>query len=193
MKYLILSLMLFAVVTVAAVPIDSGLFDSTSPVLLRTGVWTETDFTYAIGASALSTTAGSLTFDMYTTGFTLFFLYNPAGGDVDVCVDMDCVSIDTAGGESRGRLDMSGYDSGFKTVTVTPTGGTFYFDAVYIWHDEPMNPMTSGIEQEFSYGGETHTGFFAFSFTTGELVIILLLTFMAVLQIADFVRGMIHE
>jgi hypothetical protein len=203
MKRLIPLLLFLIVPTVFATPIEPGLVNSESPVLVYAGSWTTNDtFAYAIDGTVQQTMDGSVVFDIYGDGFTLFFLYAADGIDVDVCIEVDCVTISTAGTASRGRADFANLDSGLKQVVISPTApdmvNSFYFDGLYIYPDAPPTPEPEStpvgiINQEFTYGGETLKGQYHFVLTAGDSVITILLSTLTLVSLAHLVLGIWKE
>ncbi len=185
-------LALFSILAVPiAVPIAPGLLDSDSPILSYTGNWiTQNEIAYAVGESARSTSTGSVEFDVYTTGFTLFFLYQVGGGDIEVCIESDCVQIETDGAAAAGRAEFTDLDAGFKAVTVSPmTATSILFDGVYVHPDPPALDEQRLTSEPFTVGVEPteYVGTYILSMTAGEVIVSLLLATLVSLTIVRMV------
>lgn len=189
MKHFTLSLML-----ALFVPVLPGLVDSDSPLPVYSGVWlTDETITYAIGGSARYTNdnTATISFDVYTDGFTLFFLYTPGGGDVDMCIDGDCVTVSTDGTASMGRADFTDLAAGLKNVTVEVTTTPFYFDALYVF---PLPEDVSSVSSTFTTtGGTEYTSEYHFSFTAGEVATVVLLAMLIIVQVSNLVMWLWHR
>lgn len=171
-----------------AVPIAPGIVDSDSPILVYNGSWMTVTNPAAVGGSVESTSDGSVTFDLYTSGFTLFWITG-VNAAIEVCIDAECVALDVSGSGEAGRGDFTGLPTGTKSVIVTPTAGNFMLDAVYIYPDPPTVEQSSGavVKDTFDFGGESYSVAYRFSFTAGELVVISLLAFIGTIQLAGMV------
>lgn len=185
MKRLMLFPILLVAVGVAAAPIAPGFVDSTSPIFNFAGSWSTESNVIAIGESVQTSAGGSVSFESYTQGFTLYFLYSPNGNDVDVCIDSSCVTLSTLGGESRGKADFTLLPAGQKAITITASG-VFKFDGIYIYPDAPPTDESSLFEFE----GETYSGKLENTITTGDALTAILLTVLAVINISQLVIGM---
>ena len=181
MKTLLLFTLLFA-------PIGPGMFNEDHPALSYVGSWVdETNIAYAVSGSARSTSSGSVNFDVYGTGFRLFFLYAPGSPNVEVCIDLDCVNLSTDGVASSGRADFTDLQPGPKQITVTAIeAGTWYFDGVYVYPDSAINSPQI-VSEPFFVEGTEYTGTIDLSFTAGEIVNALLLAALVGLLIVNTV------
>ncbi|MEO1442444.1 MAG: hypothetical protein AAFV33_18735 [Chloroflexota bacterium] len=180
---------LFSLITVLLVPLAPGtLIDSTSPVLVYSGSWlTDDTVSYAEGGSARysSNVDASITFDVDTTGFTVFFLYTSGGGNFDVCIDDNpCTTITTDGLPAQGRVTFDELETGLKTVVLDVVSGPVYFDAVYVY---PYTRTGSQTQTTFTTGGETQTGTYIYSITAGEVAIVVLLVALVVIQLSNWI------
>lgn len=180
--------------TLLAAPIDTGLADSDNPAFTYSGAWATQEFAYAIGGTARTTssTSASVSFEVYSDGFTVFFLYGTSGTDMDVCIDEECVTVETAGAAARGRADFTELNTSRKAVTIQPadplTGSTLAFDGVYI-HPSAPDVDTSNLESQFTFEGVDYTGNFSLSLSAGEVTITLLLIVLILVQLVTFISG----
>jgi len=193
MRYSVLVFLLFAVPALAA-PVSPGLLDDDSPVLTYTGSWVESSESYAIGGAARSASSGSITFDMYADGLTVYFLYSTGGGDMDVCIDSDCVTVSTDGGGASGRVDVTGLGTGLKSVSISPSSATsISFDALYIYPNPPDGADTAirSISSEFVVTEDetevTYTGRYILSYTAGEITLAVLVSVLIIIQTGNLV------
>lgn len=172
---------------VEAVPIEPGFFDSSSPVLIYVGAWTTITDADAVGGDLETTSSGSLAFDLFTGGFTLF-VQTGDGSTVDVCIEDDCTPLDLDGGGEFARADFTALGSGAKSVTVTATAGTFAFDGVYVHPDAPITqPVDEHPDGQFEFGEFAYTTKFPLIITAGELTLIVLISFLSSIQMANLV------
>jgi hypothetical protein len=193
MKRFIAILIISIAINVEAAPLQEGLTDNTNPVLSYSGTWSEIESVdaYAYGGTFQQTTdvSATLTFETYAPGITIFFIYDPLGDDVEVCVDMDCLTVSTLGAASIGSMELSNFAYGLKNITVakvTNDVSAFNFDAIYI---HPYNESEANSEQltTFELDGQTYTGVFVLRITSGEAMIVLLLSSLIALQLFSLI------
>jgi len=193
MKTLLAFLLILTTYKILAVPLDAGFFDNESPVLTYSGSWTHAvTSSIAINGTTDTSTAVSdtLTFDLFSEGFTLFYLFESDGADIEVCVDGDCIDLATVGGASNGRAEFTDLDYGLKYVSITNTdGNTFYFDGVYIYPTDLVTNNSQWSQQSYSFsnGGTAYTGVVDFVFSSGEIALVVILSVSLSIQIVRFV------
>lgn len=195
MRLIILILLsTYLINSVAAAPLPEGLNDDRSILVSYSGVWTEATEAAAYASTVSETTDSSavLTLETYAQGFTLFFVYDATGAAVDICVDADCTSLDTLGATAQGNIEFTALASGLKTITIqknTVDSNVFRFDALYI-HPTPSESITTENQQTvtFNYDGMEYTGVHDLYVSSGDIAIILILLFIALLQVAQLIE-----
>lgn len=201
MKTLTLLLIIFiAVPTMAAMPLQEGITDDSSITLEYTGTWSTVSEASAFGSSYASTTdvSATLSWQTYATGFTLFYILTPTGGDIELCIDVNCQTLPTAGSTSQAALTLTGLSNTLKSITLTKLtddGLPISFDAVYIYPSQPLEVPDDSylIAQHFEYESSMYTGVLDLRITSGDVAIILLLLFLIVIQIGQLVAQVIER
>jgi len=132
MRRLIL-LYLLIVGTVAAVELESGFYDDDSPLLTYAGTWTPATDAIANGGaySESSSPGASVSFETRSTAITIYYLSHAAGPDVEICVDAECSTINTAGADAATSAALSDLNDGLKIITLTSDSG-IRFDGIYV-------------------------------------------------------------
>lgn len=179
---------------VMGAPLDEGLKDDTYIVLDYSGSWSQVASAVALAGNYSQTTdiTASVSFDVYSEGFTVYFIYEATGSSMEVCIDATCSTVSTVGATARGVAEFTGLSEGLKTVTISKVvddGLTISLDAVYVHPQEDVSPTPSPnlVYTDFDYEGTTYTGLINLSLSSGEIVIVLLLGVIVLTQFARFV------
>lgn len=183
--------------TSAQSPLPSDLYDDSYFVLAYTGAWARVADTNALGNSVSQTTlAGStVSFQTYATGFDLFYTFTPTGdASVLVCIDATCSTINTNGAPATGRATFTGLPAGLKVVEISKQvadGSDFNFDGIYLHPATPEEVPTTEtvLMNEYTYNGELYTGSIAMSMDAGQVAMLRLLVFIAVISTLQLITG----
>lgn len=192
MRNLILLLLITIASTAYAGPLQTGLIDDTNPVLDYTGTWSDGSYVDAYGGGYQTTSdvSASLLFETYATGFTLFFIYDALGDDVEVCVELDCTTVSTMGMVDVGKIELTALASGLKSVTVskvTADTSVFLFDALYVHPEASAISEVTEQQIEFDLEGQTFTGLLDLRITSGDAIQVMLLMAIFVLMVFRFI------
>lgn len=198
MKRLILLLLIMTTANaISAAPLQEGFVDDSHPLLVYSGTWQAGTYSEAYGGGNyqfVDDEIATVSFETFATGVTIFFIYDPSGDDVEICVDSDCTTFSTLGAVNVGTIELSDLSNDVKTITlskVTADTSVFAFDALYI---HPSNESEASTESilEFDYDGQTYSGVLDFRITSGDALIILMqviiasfLMFSLILQIGN--------
>lgn len=181
-------------IAVSGAPLDQGLKDDTYIVLNYSGSWSQVASAVALAGNYSQTTdiSASVSFDVYSEGFTVYFIYEATGSDMQICIDGSCSTVSTVGATARGQAEFTGLSEGLKTVTISKVvddGLTISLDAVYVHPQQDVSPTPPPnlVYTDFDYEGTTYTGLIDLSLTSGEIVIVLLLGVMLTTQLARVV------
>lgn len=206
-----LLLMFTLVPTADAVPIEPGMHDDRSDLFVYNVDWTEGTATRPVNGtySRGNVYGDNVTFDTYSDGFTLFFLYISNASAIDVCVNATCTVIYTASNSVdfpsapasgiRGQVDFTSLGTGLKNVSITiiddpnyVTGDDFYFDAVYIHPYEAVEEETNvgdAITQDFTFENQPYVGALHLNLDAGDIMLILLMVVLVLVQLGSFITG----
>lgn len=189
---------IFAGITSAQSPLPQGLYDDAYFVLDYTGTWATVADPNALGSSvSQTTTAGDgVTFQTDATGFDVYFTFSNTGdSSITICVDATCSTINTNGAPAHGRAQFTSLPAGLKTVEISKSvadGSDFNFDGVYI-HPAVAEevPVTETVlSSEYTYAGEPYAGSIVLSMDAGQVAMLRLLVFIAVVSTLQLVVGM---
>lgn len=196
MRYFLTFLLMTIAFTVSAAPLQDGFTDDNSPLLVYAGIWTDSVYTEAYGGSYQSSTnfGASVSFDTFATGFTIFFVYDPLGDDIEICVGLDCTIVSTLGATAIGSIELTGLDSTTKTITVSKVSNDLSvvnLDAIYIHPSRIL--IASEVNEytfDFDYEGVGYTGVYDLRITSGEAILAILLTMLLTFKIFQFIVGL---
>lgn len=184
----------FVTIAVSAAPLPDGFVDDRSLLIDYSGSWSEVVYIDAYAGRYRTTSASDaiLSFDTYATGITVFFVYAPDGDEVEICIDADCQTISTRGAAAIGNIDISGLADELKTIKIKKVNNdatVFNFDAVYIHPQRKETSQPYIFTDQFDFDGQTYTGAVDLRFSSGDMLIALLLSVSAVSSILKFVYG----
>lgn len=180
---------------VHAAPLLTGFTDDTSVLISYAGAWAEEENAAAIGVGYSSTVDvnAELTFETIASGFNVFFFFDPLGAEIEVCVDDTCTTINTLGASGVGSAEFVDLELRTKTVTISKTtddGNVFQFDAVYIHPQlqQEVNPTETIISNAYELeDGATYTGSIHMRIDAGDIAIVVMLGFIAVIHMVQFI------
>lgn len=197
-RYVFMALIFFLGASVQAAAIDSGVIDNDHPAITYTGGWTViTDANgIAYGGTYVQTSSvsDSLTFETTAQAFSLYFIYANNGAAIQVCIDVDCTTVDTSGAPARGVITISELSSGLKTITISKTTdnvNVFNFDALYI-HPDTTNEAHA-LNYSYEVDETEYTGVLTMSMTAGDALIALMLAALICVQVANTINGVMRD
>lgn len=180
----------------ASAPLDTGLYDDAYIVLDYSGGWTQQAITGAFGGNVQQTTSqsDSVSFQLYSNAFTIFFMYGVGNDSVEVCIDETCTTVATNGAVASGMASFTALGAGLKDVTIskaTDDASALDFDALYI-HPYESEVVTNEtiLSNSYSYNGESYTGSIAMSMDAGQVSMIRMLVFIATISTIQLVVSM---
>jgi len=117
-----------------------GLHDDTYLPLRYGGLWNTVTDEAAYGGTYQTTSDGTLTFQLQGSGFALYVMRMPSGGDGELCVDDVCTTLswNAAVPYRHEIIQATGLD-GTTTVTLTAVG-SISMDAIYIYPEALPTP-----------------------------------------------------
>lgn len=198
MRYVntILLAIVIIISTASAAPLPDGLHDDTYPALDYSGTWSDAILSDAYGGGYQETTdsAAILSIEIYAEGFVLFFIYDPSGGNMSICIDDDCSTVvSTVGASGVGRAEISGLATGLKTIEIRktdPDTSPVGFDAIYIYPTPPaaiVEEVHSTISNEYTLDGESYRGSIVVSVDVGQIMTVLLLAVLVLISLTQII------